>query len=74
MKKFQALGRSLSKAEQKNIMGGVTQCYTCWCSNAPMNWTDCSGGTFYEVIAGADSYCRAGSSGGGACTQTEQDT
>jgi hypothetical protein len=76
MKKLKNLGRILSKGEQKKIMGGDygEGCYHCWCQPAPgMSWTDCTGRSFYEVIADADDYCRTHSNppgaNGGACTQ-----
>jgi len=73
MKKLQSLGVVLGKKEQKRIIGGDygEGCVSCWCQPAPgMNWTDCTGRPFYEVIADADYFCRthSGGSNSGACS------
>jgi len=59
MKKFENLGRSLSKDEQRKISGGKVS-VICTCNNCNMETVVCSadsfGGTF-NCMTGAHNYC-----------------
>ena len=64
MKKFQSLGRSLSKAEMKNVLGGVDYAspidggggnagYKCCWDDQPTNCSVCVQGALPECVKGA---------------------
>lgn len=63
MKKFQNLGRSLTKDEQKKLLGGA---WSCSCSGGqPGSWYYENTPTVPQMIADINTYC----SSGGSCHQ-----
>lgn len=61
MKKFQLLGKSLSKAEQKNVKGGEGECYEEYQYGCCLSTIDCLPGN--ECCPGLK--CEVNASGSG---------
>lgn len=68
MKKLQNLGKVLSKAEQKRIVGGGygTTIY-CWCTEQVGCWSDTTSSSVEEAKRAIAVYCK----GGGDCDTTD---
>ncbi len=79
MKKFENLGRSLSKTEQKQIIGGDDlrwdgssdpngRAASCSCTHMVGTWVYTSTPSCGEVIQDMYTYCRGGAHCSGTCS------